>query len=170
MGDIFKIHFSWVKEKCLKSGEANTSGYKAHANTSGYNAHANTSGYNAHANTSGYNAHANTSGNHAHANTSGYNAHANTSGNYAHANTSGDEAHANTSGDEAIACAIGVQSRIKIEGNAKFGILVNWIIKDDKYIIKDIHKLEVNKKVKGVKIKRGTWYWFEDDKLKFTKD
>ena len=62
LANMFKLHFSKIKEVCMASKYANTSGYRSHANTSGYEAHANTSGYEAHANTSGDRSHANTSG------------------------------------------------------------------------------------------------------------
>ena len=117
ISNLFKAAFDLVKETCVSSKEANTSGDYAHANTSGNYAHANTSGYKAHANTSGYYAHANTSGNEAHANTSGYYAHANTSGDYAHANTSGDYAHANTSGYKAHANTSGDYAHANTSGN-----------------------------------------------------
>ena len=53
---MFKLHFDFIKEVCIKSKDANTSGDRSHANTSGDDAHANTSGNYAHANTSGDNA------------------------------------------------------------------------------------------------------------------
>ena len=53
LANMFKLHFNKIKEVCIASFDANTSGNEAHANTSGDRSHANTSGNEAHANTSG---------------------------------------------------------------------------------------------------------------------
>ena len=99
-------------------------------------------------------------------NTSGDEAHSNTSGYYAHSNTSGYYAHSNTSGYEAIACALGIQSKAKaING---WIIIVNWRY-DEKWSIKNIHHAKVGHKIKGVKIKPDTHYWFENGILKHKK-
>jgi len=155
--ELFTVGFKMVFEKVHKSKKTkNTSGYHAHANTSGFKAHANTSGSYAHANTSGFKAHANTSGDEAHANTSGFKA---------HANTSGYHAHANTSGDEAIACSLGVQSKaMAVKG---WIVLVDWQYIDNKLTIKNIHHAKVGRKIKGVKIKPNTCYWFENGVLNY---
>ena len=80
-------------------------------------------------------------------------------------NTSGYHAHANTSGDEAIACSLGVQSKaMAVKG---WIVLVDWQYIDNKLTIKNIHHAKVGRKIKGVKIKPNTCYWFENGVLNY---
>ena len=179
---VFEIGFGLLFSKVKKTKKttntagdyayANTAGYNAHANTAGDNAHANTAGEEAHANTAGNYAHANTAGEEAHANTAGYKAHANTAGDKAHANTAGykahantagDYAHANTAGEEAVACALGVNSKAK--ASQGWIVIVDWR-PQDKWTINNIYHAKVGGKIKGIKIKPDTFYWFEDGELK----
>jgi len=137
---LFELHFDLVFSKI-----------KANKNTT---------------NTSGDYSHANTSGDYSHANTSGDKSHANTSGDKSHANTSGDKSHANTSGDESISCAIGINSKAK--ASKGWLIITDWR-QDDyyKWYIKDIYRAKVGKsKIQKQKIKKNTWYWFENGILK----
>ena len=79
-------------------------------------------------------------------------------------NTAGNYAHANTAGEEAIASGLGIQSKAKaVKG---WIVIVDWLYKDNKWVIRNIHHAKVGRKIKGVTIKSDTYYWFKDGELK----
>ena len=78
-------------------------------------------------------------------------------------NTTGDYAHANTAGEEAVACALGVNSKAK--ASQGWIVIVDWR-PQDKWTINNIYHAKVGGKIKGIKIKPDTFYWFEDGELK----
>ena len=155
-------------------GHASASGYEGHASASGYKGHASASGDYGHASASGDYGHASASGDRGHASASGDRGHASASGNYGHASASGDyghasasgyKGHASASGDESIAVSIGVKSKVKSKNG--WIVLTDWREDEDyNFKIHRVYTAKVGGKLKGIKIKENTWYWFEKGELR----
>lgn len=144
---------------------ANTADQHSHANTAGDYSNANTIGKKSNASTSGESSHANTTGFRAHATTSGDMSNASTYGDLSNAMTSGDYSHASTAGKDSIACALGIRAAARAYNG--WIVIVDWrySTKNDWYIHK-IYTAKVGQKIKGVTIKPGLYYWFDNGVLK----
>ena len=132
-----------------------SSGYGAKQASSGYGAQQASSGYGAQQASSGYGAKQASSGN---------DAKQASSGNYAQQASSGDDAQHELMGKNSIAAAIGIRSKIKA-ANGNWMVLVDWRYENKVWQIKQIYHTKVGGKIKGVKIKPDTFYWFEGGKL-----
>ena len=83
-----------------------------------------------------------------------------TSGDYSKLAASGHYSKVSVEGKESIACGIGISNRVKAHKDGWI-VLVDW--QHNK--INNIYHAKVGRKIKGVRIRPNTWYWFEDGKL-----
>ena len=72
-----------------------------------------------------------------------------------------------SSGDDSVILAAHKYTRAKLDGDRSWMALTEWGVNDDgeDYIVK-VWSAKVGHDIKGVKIEKGVWYWFEDNELK----
>ena len=136
----------------------------AHSSTTGVRAHSSTTGDYACSSTTGWRAHSSTTGVSACSSTTGWRAHSSTTGSEAHSSTTGMSAHSSTTGTYSISVAIGINSKARAGKNG-FITIANWIYKNGEWVCLEVCSKKIGKKLKGIKLKPNTWYWFKNGKL-----
>ena len=82
-------------------------------------------GFSGHASATGFRGHASATGDSGHASATGFSGHASATGDSGHASATGVSGHASAAGQHAIACALGLESRVKAD-HATGAIVATW--------------------------------------------